>query len=162
MGQRAAVIWLLLFICRILFSYFIFLLFFFLFHLGSDPRNCVSHIAVSKEIWCCNKGPRGNTLGKQHQLCPSSLFFFLHRKGKNRRRGKGEKRSPQCEETWSWGRLGFRKTGGVAASSCFSSQGDSASAQPQKYLTLQNWYFCDPSFSSLCFPCPHSWFVSLP
>lgn len=122
-----------------LFHFFYCLFFFFIFN-WEVTQETVSHIAISKEIWCCNKGPGGNTLGKQHQLCPSSLFFLLGRERKKKRGGKGGERSTQSGETWSWERLGFRKESGVAASFFFMSQGLSVSTQPQKYLTLQSWY----------------------
>lgn len=94
------------------------------------------------------QGPWGKHFEKTAPALSCISFFFLGRKGKKKKEGERE-RSPQCGETWSWGRLGFRKAGDVAASSCFLSQGLSAFAQPQKYLALQSWYFCDPFFLSL-------------
>lgn len=89
------------------------------------------------------QGPWGKHFGKTAPALSCLSFFSLERKEKK----KGEReRSPQCGGTWSWGRLGFRKAGNVAASSSFLSQGLSAFAQPQKYLTLQSRHFCDPFF----------------
>lgn len=89
MGQRAAVIWLLLFICWILFSYLIFIVF-FSFSFGKWPKKlCFPHSHFKGNLML-QQGPRGKHFGKTAPALSCISFFSLGRKEKkNKRGGKG-------------------------------------------------------------------------